>query len=100
MAGNPTHVELLYDPDEQIIGLREVDPSKSHAYRVRRQGRSNSYIISAQGFLNYFDIMPKTSRRYVPKIIGDVLTIDLKEEGIDASDKESRKGRRKSPGAA
>ncbi len=78
----PETVELLFDRDERVIGIRPVDPVVTHAYRPRKQGRSASYIIAGKAFTQYFDIPTDTARRYRAEAVDGVLTVDLKEEGV------------------
>jgi hypothetical protein len=79
LADEPEAVELLYDPDEKIIGLRKVDPSEPYAFRVRKQPKSRSYLFGAGSFLKHFGLQSDETRRYAPKMIDDVLTINLNE---------------------
>ena len=78
--GQPQAVELLFDPDEQIIGFRGVDPSVRHAYPIRKQPTSYSYLVAGKAFAEHFRIPVGETRRYEAEMIGDVLAIDLKQE--------------------
>lgn len=35
VRGEPVAVEFLYNAEEQIIGLRKIDPIEEHAYPIR-----------------------------------------------------------------
>jgi hypothetical protein len=82
--GSPAAVELLFDRDEMIVGLRCVDPSVDHAYPVRSaSGRDNGpYIISAIAFTKFHAIKPEVSLRWPSHMDGDVLCVPIKAEGI------------------
>jgi hypothetical protein len=59
----PSHVALLYDADQRIVGLRSVGKEWPNAYRVRPQG--SSFIVGAQGFISYYGIKPLVAQRFV-----------------------------------
>lgn len=40
LLGEPTHVQLLYDPDTQQIGLMPANADAPHSYELRDQGGS------------------------------------------------------------
>ncbi len=83
--GDPEAVELLYDPEERLIGFRPADPTLPHAYALRKQGGSNSWIIAGQAFTNRFGIPTGTALKYAATIEDDVLVVDLKTTGTDAT---------------
>ena len=62
------HVELLYDADEQVIGIRGVDPGAPNSYVIRKQKGAESYLMTGVGFLNYYGI-PFTgkARHYIAR---------------------------------
>lgn len=99
--GSPEAVELLYDRDEQIIGVRPVDRSVEHAYPIRPSGGGKadpgSWMVSGRAFVQYYDIDTELSRRYPVSMDGDVLCIALKEGGTVVTS--NRNGRR-APAAA
>lgn len=83
--GEPAALELLYDHTERLIGFRPVDPSTTHAYAPRRQGRAANFIVSGSAFTKYFDIETDTARRYPAELVNGVLVVDLKQPGTDAT---------------
>lgn len=83
--GEPEAVELLYDPDDRVIGFRPADPSLPHAYALRKQGGSNSWIIAGQAFTNRYGIPTDTALRYGATTEDGVLVVDLKTTGTDAT---------------
>lgn len=95
--GNPEAVELLYDRDERIIGVRSVDPGVEHAYPLRSPSkRDMSFILSGTAFTKYYEIDTSVSTRYPAYMDGDVLCIDLKQEGTVVTSNRSGTGRAKS----
>ncbi len=81
--GEPDAVELLYDRDERIVGLRPVEASLEHAYPVRPtiSRGSGSYVISALAFTAFYDIDTEQPRRWHAHLVDDVLCIDLDSAG-------------------
>lgn len=61
--GSPGAVELMYDEDEQVIGLRPKDIRHSNAFPLKTKGtngRKYTYkVISASPFCKHFSIEPK-----------------------------------------
>jgi hypothetical protein len=91
--GEPEAVELLYDRDERVMGMRGVSPDVQHAYPVRRQRATSSLLVSGRAFTRGYGIPTETARRYRAQMMGDVLAVDLKEgvtTGIQRVDAEAR----------
>ncbi len=80
--GKPEAVELLYDRDARIIGLRKVDASVQHAYRVRPFGSGATWLVSGTAFTKYYEIDLSVPIRYTARKERDMLVIDLKDAGI------------------
>lgn len=83
--GEPSAVELLYDREERVVGLRPIDPAAPHAYQPRQQGKTANWLVSGRAFTQYFGIETDTARRYPAVLQDDVLTVDLKQPGSDAT---------------
>lgn len=80
--GAPAAVELLYDRDERIVGLRPAPPEAGDAYPVRlASGKENGpYVISAIAFTKFYDILGGQSVRWPAQLIEGVLCVDLDGE--------------------
>jgi hypothetical protein len=91
--GTPDAVELLYDRDASIIGLRAVDPRSDTAYQVRRASRSTTgpWVISAMAFTKYYGIDTSATRRWPAYLDDNVLCVELRGNAGDDAD-ESRTG--------
>lgn len=72
-------VELLFDKENQVIGLRPTKMSP-HAYAIRPQSarETGQAILSATAFTQYYDIDTSVSRRWEPYVEDGVLCINLK----------------------
>ncbi len=93
LLGEPKAVELLFDKDERVIGLRPVDESAPHAYPLRPQSSksgSGPLMLAGTAFTHYYGIDTSVSMRWVPTLQGDVLCIDLKQEGVIATSNRTR----------
>ena len=77
--GAPDAVELLFDRDARIVGLRKVDGVTRNAAHVRRASNSASgpWLVTAMAFVRYYEIDTEVSRRW-PAVVQDaVLCLDL-----------------------
>ena len=87
----PEFVELLFDRDEQLIGLRKADSTVPHAYLVRPLGKSGTtHVISGTAFLAYYGVETETARRWIAEERDGMLVLDLKQPGTDVSGHRSR----------
>lgn len=78
--GKPEAVQLLFDRQEQLIGLRPAARGDENAYVVRRQERSSTHLVAARTFTNYYDIDTSATRRYQTEMYDDVLGVHLQQE--------------------
>lgn len=96
--GKPSFVELLYDPDERIIGFRPLKEQLPHAYPVRMQGqRESTFLIAGHAFLRFYNIPNEVSTRYMAEMFDDVLGVDLKKKGIEVTGNRGRPRREPAP---
>ncbi|MFX8766474.1 hypothetical protein ABTM49_19830, partial [Acinetobacter baumannii] len=77
VIGEPEAVELMYDRDERIVGLRPVDASAEHAYPVRSATARGGgpYVISAIAFTKFYDISTERSLRWQAHVVDGTLCI-------------------------
>jgi hypothetical protein len=83
-------VELLYDKENNRIGLKPVDPTSPNAYPVRPVGKGNTHLVAGSTFLNYYKIPYGVPMRYNVKFEDGILVIDLNEEGRAAPSNRSK----------
>jgi hypothetical protein len=82
--GRPQVVELLYDVEERLVGIRKVDTDTPHGYVVRPLGRGSTHLISGTAFTNWYDIETLVARRWSATVSEDgMLVIDLKQPGAE-----------------
>lgn len=94
--GRPDAVELLWDAEQRVIGLRPVATDSPQAYPLRSVGTGNSFVISGTAFFAFFGISPEAPKRRDVKVEDGVLILDLKDPGRDAT---SNRNRRKASNA-
>lgn len=78
LMGEAETVELLYDRENRVIGLRPSAASP-HAYAIRQQASRDTgqAILSATAFTQYYDIDTSVSRRWEPYLEDGILCINL-----------------------
>jgi hypothetical protein len=88
LLGKPEAVELLFDPDDQRIGLRKVPATEPYAFPVRGQGRKgqspSNYVLSTQAFAKHYGIDTSLARRFPVEMEEDILVVDL-SRGVEAT---------------
>lgn len=77
--GRPMFVDLLFDPEERIIGIRPGSDVDGHRVRVADQPGSPA-VISGTAFTKYYDINTDVTRRWEPTFDGETLLVDLKQQ--------------------
>lgn len=88
---SPEAVELLFDRDERLIGIRKADPSTEHAYVVRPLGKGSTWMVSGTAFVAYYGIDTEVARRWTAQVEDDVLVVDLKQPGAEVTSNRTRK---------
>jgi hypothetical protein len=91
LAGSPEAVELLYDPDERLIGFRPVDPASPRAFPVRPQGKNaTTYMIAGRAFSKHYKLETSKARRYAVTMSDNILVLDLKSDSVDVTGPRAR----------
>ena len=85
LIGGPEAVELMYDPERELVGFKPVPLKSPKAFPVRPQGKNAATLmVAGQAFTKFFNIDTSVARRY-PVEVGDdgVLIVDLNGESIE-----------------
>jgi len=77
LIGMPTKIQLLYNKEKHLVGFRKVKEDERASYNVRKSRTSSTYVVSAQAFVNHYDIPLTETRRYLVMTYGEVVGIDL-----------------------
>lgn len=72
--GSPSAVELLFDENRSLIGIRACDPQKQNAFPVKTVPKSSHKFVHAGSFLTHFAI--NISRRILFE------EIDINKDGM------------------
>lgn len=88
----PEAVELLYDRDANLVALRKTQPGSEFAYIVRALSKNSgsTWLISGMAFAAYYDINTEIARRWIGRVEGDLLVLDLNQPGVEVSGNRSR----------
>lgn len=101
LIGSPEFVELLWDADRRVIGLRAAEADSPNAYPARPQSAQTGkgpIIVAGNVFTRHYQIPTEESRRRVVTVEDSVLCIDLNQEGQLATS--NRSGRNAESAAA
>lgn len=78
----PRAIQLRFNPEARIIGLRATSPDHPSAHTVRQQKRTRSFLVAAKGFLRRYGIPFDVSQRYRGALRGNMLVFDLTQPPI------------------
>lgn len=88
MIGEADAVELLWDEERRLIGLRAASLGNPNAYPARAQNAASNkgpILVAANMFTRFIGIDTNEARRWVPKLEDEILCIDLNEAGQKAT---------------
>src|SRR4051812_18291260 len=78
LLGSPEAVELLYSRSQHVIGMRPAEAGSPYAIPVRPQSRGGkTWMVAGQAFRSRYGLAEKGARRFVPRLEGTMLRIDL-----------------------
>lgn len=77
--GSPEAVVLMYDSAAKLIGLKPADKSVRHAYPVRKQENSYSYLVGGIAFANHYGLPLKNALSFSPVVEDGVMVLDLNQ---------------------
>jgi hypothetical protein len=88
----PEAVELLWDREDRLMGLRKAEPDTAHAYKVRQLAKSQTtWLLSGTAFMTYYGLETDVARRYIGSVDDDgMLVLDLKEPGVQVTSNRDR----------
>lgn len=95
LIGSPDAVELLYDPERKLIGLRPSVETDPNAYPARPQSAKTGkgpILVAGTKFTQFYGIDTTQSLRYVPTAEDGMLIIDVSKPGQIVSSNRSSAG--------
>lgn len=85
-VGSSEAVELLYDPENRLIGFRPTSSTSPRAFMMRPQGKTSAtYMVAGRAFTQHYGIDSSTALRYAATVQDGVLIVDLNSESVDVT---------------
>lgn len=81
LIGEPAAVELLYDHERHLVGLRAVEGKPEHAQDVRPTAKG-AYLVSAARFTNHYGIPTEEGHRWPAQMEQDILCVDISKPPV------------------
>ena len=81
LLGRPSHIVLLYDRKDSLIGFEPGEAQQSYAFPVRNAGGAgdaSSWALSTRSFYAYYELEPEATQRFKATKQDDIVVIDLK----------------------
>ncbi|MDQ1249618.1 MAG: hypothetical protein QG597_3993 [Actinomycetota bacterium] len=97
MLGAPAGVELLWDSERRVIGLRAASIDSPNAYPARPQSPNSAkgpMLIAGSLFTRFVGLDTTDAYRWVPFMEEDVLCIDLNKPGQKVLSNRAKAARR------
>lgn len=90
--GAPDAVELLYDRDARIVGLRAAPVTSDDASLVRATSKvgRGPWVVSAMAFTKFYEIDISTTLRHEAYLEDGVLCVDLRRSGVPVTSNRER----------
>ena len=82
--GKPEAVEVLYAPEERVIGFQPAPRNSPDSYAVRHHTKT-AHQVEGRSFMKYYEIPEdRKGRRYRAEVVDDsILTVDLNQDTED-----------------
>ena len=80
----PEAVELMWDRERKLVGLRPVPIEAANAYPVRPQSADSQrgpLLIAGNLFTKYIGLNTDEAHRWTPRMEGEILCIDVGTPG-------------------
>lgn len=84
LIGNPEAVELLWDADRKVIGLRASELTNPNAYPARPQSLGSDkgpILVAGNMFTQYIGMDTSRAVRWIPTVEDEILCIDIGKPG-------------------
>lgn len=77
--GSPQAVVLMFDADSKAIGLKPAELSIRHAYPVRKQVNSKSYLIGGIAFVRHYSIPLEDALSFSPTVEDGIIVLEIQK---------------------
>ncbi|WP_245760828.1 hypothetical protein [Micrococcus terreus] len=106
LLDDPEAVQFLWDEDRRVIGLQAVPLATPNAYPARRQGVAKGnkqpnrgpVLVAGTMFTKFIELDTSQAKRWIPRMEGDVLIIDLNEPGQPVTSNRNRNKQQENDG--
>lgn len=106
LLDDPEAVQFLWDEDRRVIGLQAVPLATPNAYPARRQGAAKGnkqpnrgpVLVAGTMFTKFIELDTSQAKRWIPRMEGDVLIIDLNEPGQPVTSNRNRNKQQENDG--
>lgn len=88
LIGSPDAVELLWDRERKLIGIRPADIASPDGYPARAQSATSNrgpILVAGSMFTRFIELDTSRAKRWVPRLDDGILCIDLNVEGQPVS---------------
>ena len=82
LLGEPEAVLLMFDKESNAVGLQSTAIDTKHAYPVRKQPNSKSFMVAATSFCNHYEIDVSSTKAFTPQVEDGILVFEL-DKGTD-----------------
>lgn len=81
LIGEPEAVEMMFDREQNRVGVRPVPRETAHAYPCRPIKNRASFLVNCTAFFEYYRIPHEESVRREVTVEEGVLVVDLNDAG-------------------
>lgn len=95
LIGSPEFVELLWDGERRLVGLRPTEADNPNAYPARPQSTTSEkgpILIAGSLFTRHYDIPTDESRRWVVMAEDGILVVDLNKDSQKVTSNRTSRG--------
>lgn len=88
LIDSPQAIELLWDRERKVIGMRPASLESPDAYPARAQNAGSDrgpILVAGSMFTRFIDLDTSDAKRWVPQLEDGILCIDLKVAGQPVS---------------
>jgi hypothetical protein len=82
--GSPPAVFLLFNKTTRAVGLQPTKLEEAHSYPVRKQPGSESYMIGARAFCQFYELDVSSTRAFAPKLQDGILVFEFDKGDVIA----------------
>ena len=79
-------LELLYDRESKLVGVRKAKADTINTYKMRKQKNADSFLLAGKMFTGFYGIDTEESRKFRARDLGDgIIGFGLDDEHVTVS---------------